>query len=402
MAVLDGAASLAEQSLLRVVEDAHADPRFLMLETIREFAMERLEASSESAVLRDRHASAYLALAQQMAPGLYTGERRTWLDRFEDDHDNLRSAIAWRMATGDVEAVTALLGAMWRFWQSRGHLVEGRTRTDQALAMPAFASASLAVRIALLDVAGGLAYWSGDIASAHGQYLEQVRLAREQGDDASLANALYNLGFAPQTVFDETTWASSIRDLAQPHIDEALAIWTRLGDEHGLARGTWMLGELKLFQREFALADRHYSEAIDRFQARGDDFGASWAYFTRGIARAQDHPDDALVDLRAALERFRVAGELPGCAFVALAAAAIVNEAGDRLKAQRLLGIGTRFREDSGAFLAALTPPGYYLVLEPVPPDDVLRPAYDEGYGLAREAAIEVLRADLADPLPGR
>ena len=207
MEVLDGAASLAEQSLLRVIEDAHADARFLMLETIREFAIERLEASAESATLRDRHAMAYLELARDMAPRLYTRERRVWLDRFEDDHDNLRAAIAWRMATGDVEAVADLLLAMWRFWQSRGHLAEGRMRADQVLAMPGYVTAPVATRIAVLEVAGGLSYWAGDIAAAHKHYFEQVRLARELGEPGVLANALYNAGFAPLPVYDDRAWA---------------------------------------------------------------------------------------------------------------------------------------------------------------------------------------------------
>ena len=402
VAVLDGTASLAEQSLLRVIEDAHADARFLMLETIREFAVERLEASAESAALRDRHASAYLELAREMAPRLYTSERRVWLDRFEEDHDNLRAAIAWRMATGDVVAVAELLLAMWRFWQSRGHVLEGRMRAGQVLSMGGFDDAPLRTRIEVLEVAGGLAYWAGDIAAAHTHYQAQLALARELGDDATLANTLYNAGFAPLPVYQQDAWAESIGDLSEPIVDEALAIWRRLGDASGLARGTWMLGELKLFQRDYAAADGHYTEAIGRFEALGDDFGGSWAYFTRGIARAQDHPDAAIVDLRAALQRFRAAGELPGMAFVALAASAIVHEAGDPLKAQRLLGIGTRFREDSGAFLAALTPPGYYLSLDPAPDTDALRPVYDEGYALARDAAIDVLAADLAEPLPAR
>ena len=77
----------------------------------------------------------------------------------------------------------------------------------------------------------------------------------------------------------------------------------------------------------------------------------------------------------------------------------IVNEAGDRVSGQRLLGLGTRFREESGAFLAALTPPGYYLSLDPAPPHDALRPVYDEGYALDREAAIEVLWTRLGSRL---
>jgi tetratricopeptide (TPR) repeat protein len=399
MEVLDGTASLAEQSLLRVIEDAHADARFLMLETIREFAIERLEASAESASMRDRHATAYLALANEMAPRLYTAERRVWLDRYEDDHDNFRAAIAWRMATGDVVALAEQLLGMWRFWQSRGHLAEGRMRADQALAMPGFGGAPLATRIAVLEVAGGLAYWAGDIAAAHQHYFAQVRLARELGEPATLANSLYNAAFAPLPVYDDRAWADSIRDLSEGLVHEAIALWERGGDASGLARGTWMLGELRLFQRRYQEADGYYTQAIERFVGQGDDFGAAWAYFTRGIARAELRPAEALVDLRAGLERFRAAAELPGMAFVALASAAIVNEAGDRVTAQRLLGLGTRFREESGAFLAALTPPGYYLSLDPVPADDALRSVYDEGYALDREAAIDVLWKRLGEPL---
>jgi len=400
--VLDGTASLAEQSLVRVIEDDHADSRFLMLETIREFAVERLEASPESIAVRDRHASAYLDLAREMAPRLYTDERRVWLDRFEDDHDNFRAAIGWRMASGDVGAVADLLLAMWRFWQSRGHVEEGRMRAGQALAMGGFEEASLRTRIDVLEVAGGLAYWAGDITAANAHYQAQVRLARELGDDATLANTLYNAAFVPLPVYEQVAWAESIRDLSEPIIDEAIAVWTRLGDASGLARVTWLRGELKLFQRRYDEADGYYSDAIERFEALGDDFGGSWAHFTRGIARAQDHPAAAIADLRVALERFRAAGELPGMAFVALAGAAIIDAAGDPVKAQRLLGIGTRLREDSGAFLAALTPPGYYMALDRAPEKDALRPVYDEGYALARDAAIEVLRADLAEPLPER
>ena len=251
----------------------------------------------------------------------------------------------------------------------------------------------------MLEVVGGLAYWAGDIAAAHGHYQDQVRLARELGDDALLANALYNAGFAPLPVYDERAWADSMRDMSQGYVTEALALWERLDDPSGLARGTWMLGELRLFQRRYAEADTYYTQAIERFLALGDDFGSSSAYFTRGIARAEGRPAEAIVDLRAALDRFRAAGELPGMAFVALAAAAILGEAGDAVTAQRMLGLGTRFREDSGALLAALTPPGYYLSLDPAPVDHPMRPVYEEGYALDREAAIEVLWERLGRPL---
>ena len=398
--VLDGTAALAEQSLVRVIQDRHADPRFLMLETIREYAVERLEATAEIARLRDRHATAYLALAQLMAPRLYSDERRIWLDRFEDDHDNFRAAIMWRQAGGDVVAVAGLLVALWRFWQSRGHVQESRARADQALAMPGFADAPLTSRIDVLEVAGGLAYWSGDIEAAHRHYTLQVAAARQLGEASILANSLYNLSFAPTAAQAEGEWADSVRDRSEPIVREAIELWEAEGNEAGLARAQWMLGELKLFQGDLKAAEHWYTEAITRFRALGDDFGSAWAYFTRGIARAGDGSDDApaTADLLEAFGRFERAGDLAGTTFVTLALAALVTRGGDPELGQRLLGIGTRMREASGTQLSALTPPEWYHDLEPITVDEALREHHDAGYALSREAAIDAVLAAFGEP----
>src|SRR3984893_16562101 len=133
--VLGGLDWLAEERLLRR-PPAFDEPRFLMLQTIRDFAMERLEESGEAHAIRDRHLAAFIALAQQAQPHLFGPRRKEWLDRLEEDHDNLRAALDWAVASKDAHSAMELSAGMWRFWQMRGHLHEGRRRMDDVLALP--------------------------------------------------------------------------------------------------------------------------------------------------------------------------------------------------------------------------------------------------------------------------
>src|SRR5438876_1139479 len=126
---------LAEQSLLRRLPDFD-EPRFLMLQTIRDFAIERLEESGESHTIRDRHVEAFIALAQAAQPHLFGPQRREWLDRLEIDHDNVRAALDWSLESSNARQALRLAGVFWRFWQMRGHIHEGRARLARVLAMP--------------------------------------------------------------------------------------------------------------------------------------------------------------------------------------------------------------------------------------------------------------------------
>jgi predicted ATPase/class 3 adenylate cyclase len=389
--VFEGTASLAEQSLVRVVEDAHADARFQMLETIREYASERLVALGEATDLRDRHARAFLELAQELAAGLSGPDRRVWLDRFEDDHDNFRAALAWRIAGGDAAGAAALLAAIWRFWQARGHVAEGRLRAADVIAMPGWSSAPLAARIQTLDVAGGLAYWAGDMVATNQLYTDQVRLARELADPTALANALYNLAFTPEPFWDAAGWSAAVRDKALPLLHEALALWRSVGDASGVARGLWMLGELGLFARDLPAAIASYTEAIAAFEQLGDDFGAAWAYFTRGVAHVDGDRAAARMDLRTAYRRFVAAGDHAGITFVAHVLASLTLGDGEPVLGHRLGGIAKRLLDESGAQLGAIAPAGWETI-DPVAIDDPAdRMAYDDGYALGREAALALI-----------
>jgi predicted ATPase len=141
------------------------EPRLTMLETVREYGLERLSASGEAAVIRRQHACLYVELVEGLEPRLAGAEQAVWLERLEQDHANLRAALEWSQGTdGDTEIGLRLAGALWRFWWVRGHLTEGRQWLEAALARGADAPAAL--RAKALHGAGNLALPQGDYARA--------------------------------------------------------------------------------------------------------------------------------------------------------------------------------------------------------------------------------------------
>src|SRR5262249_10539005 len=155
----DGIASLLDKSLLQLEEgadpglsrDEGGEPRFLMLETIREYALERLVASGAAAAIRHAHAAYYLALAEAELGGAVQG---MWLNRLQQEHDNLRAALDWIVEQGDVDTGLRFAIVLKLFWFMRGHLIEGRERLAQVLAL---GKGSIDARAKALDSAGLLA-----------------------------------------------------------------------------------------------------------------------------------------------------------------------------------------------------------------------------------------------------
>jgi predicted ATPase len=130
--ILNLLATLVENNLLRQIEGEDSEPRFTMFETIREYALERLTERGEDAELRERHAAYYRALAEQAEPEFMEAQEVIWLERLEQEHDNLRAALDWALEQKASEIAIRLSGALWRYWSMRGHLSEGRrwrTRT---------------------------------------------------------------------------------------------------------------------------------------------------------------------------------------------------------------------------------------------------------------------------------
>ena len=178
---LDTLQSLVEKSLLR-----HTNERFWTLETIREYAAERLEESSEAEELGRRHAEHFLALGEEAYPHLHGGSPGEWFERLEREHDNLRAALDWLEASAETERVLQLAGALEEFWGVKGHLAEGRRRIESALSAD---ERPTAARARALNGAADLATASGDPATARLRAEEGLALYRTLGSNRGIANA---------------------------------------------------------------------------------------------------------------------------------------------------------------------------------------------------------------------
>jgi predicted ATPase len=344
--VLTGLDELADQSLIRRMPDFD-EPRLLMLQVIRDFALERLEASGEASVIRDRHAAAYQALAEEAAPQLLGAQRKQWLDRLQLDHDNFRAAFDWVQSQGDVLRALCLAAAFWRFWQMRGHLREGRARLDGILAMPG-ADQHPRERARALEAAGGVAHWQGDIPAEKGFYDECLALARASGDKKAIANALYNATF-PRFLDERYI------DEGLTYVHEALSLYRELGDDQGMARVQWAIGNVLHQRGDSAQAVEPLDEAIAINRRLGDTFGLGWAMHTRiVVAIVQRDADLASKLTREALEIFAGAGDVTGIVVLLDDAASVAKLRGDSQRALTLAGAAAVQQAASGATLASV------------------------------------------------
>jgi len=199
--ILDGLAALVDQSLVRQEEGLDDEPRFTMLETIPEYALERLAECGEADAMRQQHADYFLRLAEEAEPWIrfMRPERDPWLERLEAEHDNLRAALEWFGERGEAELDLRLAAALRIFWVDRFHWGEGRTWLEAALAKSE--NTTGAARANALVAAAHLAQSMGDITTGRTYIEEGLALLRRLGDKAAAAHALAFLGLMTLTSF---------------------------------------------------------------------------------------------------------------------------------------------------------------------------------------------------------
>ncbi|MFQ5967488.1 MAG: tetratricopeptide repeat protein [Acidimicrobiia bacterium] len=341
--VLEGLEMLIDQSLLRALEAAE-EPRVLMLETIREFALERLEEFGEIDEIRRRHAFAYLELAKNAEPHLlYRGQVR-WLEQLELEHDNLRAAIDWALAQQETDVALRLGFALWRFWQIRGHLYEAAERLSETLALP---GGDLGHRAKALEAAGGLAYWQGDMESARDLYQQSLDLMRNTGDQEEIANALCNLGY-PYAFGSEGDL-----EKADQLYSESLAISQELGDQVGIAKAVYGLAGARWIAGNWSQARKLFDESRQLFQELDEPFHSAWASYMLGNVEVSDgRPEVARPLLEEGIQLFAEVGDITGVLFHVDLFTTLALQDGQEERAVRLLGAANRLRETSGAGLA--------------------------------------------------
>jgi tetratricopeptide (TPR) repeat protein len=271
--VVEGIESLINQSLLQQREGrgrGDGEPRFWMLETIHEYAREKLGESGEAEALQREHALYFMQLAEEAEPHLTGGKQAEWLHKLEEEHDNIRAALRW--ARGEdggrgsgVEVGLRIAGAMSRFWYVRGYLSEGREQLAQMLQVgqgsgspadsgPQPPTPDPSFRAKALNGVGNLAYSQADYAAARSLYEESLAIRRELGDKRGIAISLSNLG--------RVAYSQGDYPAARSLHEESLAIRRELGDKWGIAYSLNSMGSVAYLQGDYAAAHSLYEESL--------------------------------------------------------------------------------------------------------------------------------------------
>ncbi len=366
--VFDLVASLVDQSLLRQIEGTVGTPRLSMLETIREYAREQLEASGEAEAVRHRHATLFKAMAEAAALELTGPDQGIWLDRLESEHDNFRRALITFQEADDAAAQLRLAGALWRFWWHRGFLSEGRRWLEQALA--GGNTAATADRATALDGAGALAEAQGDLSTAVGHHEAALELWREIGDHRGVARSLTDLGIVadkmgdPERAIqlyedalvlareedDRPRIAACLANLGFVSLDqgnhqraaacfkESLGLFRDLGDQRNLTYVLGGLGGLAFLEGDYHGAVALQEEVLRHLRELGDRQGMANTLADLGHAvQRQGDLDRAWELYSQGLELYRELVDLSGAAFVLTHLGRLAHLRGDAARAETLL-----------------------------------------------------------------
>ena len=325
---LDGVESLVDKSLLREGEGVGGEPRFVMLETVHEYAREKLEESGETEELRRLHAQYFLSLAEKAEPELKGLRQYEWLERLEAEYDNMRAAFSWLLEDGDIELVLRLAGALRRFWHVRGYFDEGRRWLEQALAKGSRASAS--ARAKALDAVGGLAHDQGDIDRAEAAAQEGLKLnGRADIESGLVASFRRTLGITAEREGDYKR--------ATELYEESLALYREVEDKWGIAASLLSLGNVLVVRKEHERAKELYREALILSRESGDpdQFATGLANLGYEHLLEGDHEQATALNEQAA-RLYRDRGSRGGLVYALdnLAWAALVR--GDHVRARAL------------------------------------------------------------------
>jgi predicted ATPase len=277
MATVAVVTSLVDQSMLQIVDRAAHEPRFAMLETVREFGLEQLAKHAEVEAALRAHADYFLALAEH-AEGELTGPSQAhWFDRLDAEHANLRAAMHRALTDGDPVLALRFVAALWHFWQVRGHVGEGRAWAEDALSRTA---GDLTVpRAGALRAAGLLAEYHGDYSRAVTCHQEAAAVWRVVGDERNLARTLDHLGNCAHDT-------GSFADAEVLH-EQALALARVVGDARGVASALGNLGIMAIYVGNLEVAGQRLEESLTLFRELGHRHGVGTALSKLGVVAAR-------------------------------------------------------------------------------------------------------------------
>jgi predicted ATPase/class 3 adenylate cyclase len=398
--ILDLLTSLCDKSLA-VVETVEQHSRYRMLESVRQYARDRLAESGDAASVRKRHRDHFLALAEATQAKLVGAEQAVWLRRLEEEHENLRASLDGSLPAGEAGEGLRFCGALYRFWLTRGYLSEGRQWCTRMLGKPA-ARPPTRERATALNAAGNLAYYQGDYDAARALHEESLAIMRDVGDREGVAGALNGLGnialdhgdyVAARALYEECLAlkrelsdrrgiATALNNLgnvaceqcdfasARTLFEECLAIMRELGNRGGVADLLHNLGSVALHQGDCGAAQALHEQSLAIVRELGDQGGIANSLETLGTVAHEQGDYETAGRLHAeSLTIRRTLGERRNIAYSLEGVAEVAAVLGDPLRACRLWGAAERLRTD---------------IASPLPPND--RPRHERCVAAARTA----------------
>jgi predicted ATPase len=338
--VVDAVASLVDKSLMRQRRATGEETRFRMLEVVREFGLECLEASGEAARVAQAHADYFLALAEAAAPGLIGADPSPTLQRLAREHDNIRAALEWSFAAGG-DSGPRLAATLTRFWSARNHYAEGRRWLEQALG--ATTGQRTALRARLLTGYGHIAQAQRDRQASLPRFEESLEIARELGDRTLVAAANVGIGIA----------CTDFGDFARARTcyEEVLVIARERGDQRLAFHALNNLGEVARGERDYGAARAYYEAALAHGAMERSEWAGNAHVNLGAIAYYEARYADMPGHFGKSLDAFRRTGDHLGVATALSGFGAHATATGEAERAARLAGAVEAICESLGTRL---------------------------------------------------
>jgi non-specific serine/threonine protein kinase len=391
--VADGLTALINQSLVRHETHPPHEPRFGMLETVREYGSEELAASGAEEEVRWAHARYYVALAEQIEPHLYGADQAVWMERLEREHDNIRAALTWLLDHDETDMALRLSGSLKNFWLVHDHLSQGQRWFEAILARGS--QSPVVLRAKALSGVAALAFRQGDYERAGAYYQETLSFCRETGDTRLVAQTLMNLG--------SVAWVQGSIDRASALFQESLALARGIGDRRTAARALNQLGEVARMHGNDKGAASFYEESLTLWRELEEKERLAMVLHNLGpVVHRQGQYRRAAELLAESLDLSWELKNTHGSAICLVGIAGVIGGRGKPADAARLLGAAEALRAsisvqwepvDRGEFDRSVAIVRKYL------DEETFAALWAEGAALTLEQAVATARASLPPQL---
>ena len=379
--ILDALSRLVDKSLLLV--EQRDQPRYRLLEPIRQYARDKLNETRESNLIQDRHLYYYLRVAEEAEPYLFGAGQQDWKNRLELDHDNLRVALAWSLESNQIEAGLKMAGALAWFWNSKGHLSEGNLWLEKILASGIGNQGK--ERAKALRASSILSTRTGDYIRARAFAESSIELYRAIGDNRGAGLVLADLGASFHFGGKEEEAIESL--------EESLRLLRATGERWGIAYAQVLLGDTLFRMGDIERAATQWEESLRLTQELGEHYLMAWSLGGLGdVARHRADYKHATGMFKESLSLYLSSGDKIGPPFSLEVLGLVAAALGDAKRAARLWGAASAWREAINEPLFSLTYHRDYAAsvaqARTQLGEEVYASAWSEGHAMSPEQAI--------------